>query len=135
MLKPVQYALQIINGYANGMCRYRELNDKDLYCVSLLANFLPAIYGEFRECLRKLTSLKLIDAFLELNDIFHTIITTFLIFLLPNCVTKSKCIWYFVFFSSGVFSPVKHGRRYIKYGCIKTLNLCRANDHNCINNI
>ena len=130
----INRAIQIIHGYSIGMARYREQNDNNLTRTSIILKLLSAIYDEFREYMHDLLNFRFINAFLELNDMFHTIVVGLLMFFLPYSITKKTYIWYLVFFWSGIFTPTKHSLRYLKYGCIRSLNHCRINDHNCINN-
>jgi hypothetical protein len=128
------WIIQIIHGYAIGMINYNETNDKNSTRQLLLLNLIPALFEELREYMHDLVNFRFMNAFLELNDVYHTIIVTLVMLFSPKFITNQVYIWYLVFFWSGILTPAKHGLRYLKYGCIRSLNNCKNNEHNCINN-
>ena len=130
----IKLAIRILHGYSIGMAKYRELNDKNLTRKLAIQNSLLSINEEFIEYVNDLKKLNLKNAFYELCNVYHTLVVALVSVIFPSYITRKSYIWYLVFFWSGILTPVKHSRRFLKYGCIKSLNRCKINDHNCINN-
>ena len=133
-MERIKLAFVIIHGYSLGMTKYRELNDKNITRRLAIQFSLTAINDEFRECMKELKKFKLKQAFYEFFDLYHTLIVALVTIIFPSFIRRKQYIWYLVFFLSGILTPSKHSRRYLKYGCIRNINHCKINDHNCINN-
>lgn len=130
----IQRLHAIVNGYAYGMVKYRKANEPNLSRIQALLNILPALIDESKEFLYALRKFQIKESFFELNDIYHTIVLSIVYTILPKVLLNNVYTFYFVFFMSGVLTPAKHGIRYLKYGCIRSIEHCKHNDHNCVNN-
>ncbi|UJR06954.1 hypothetical protein I4U23_011242 [Adineta vaga] len=124
--------LSVLYGYATGMALYRRDNCERNYWHMVKVN-VTALMDEFVEVLEEIWYFRWGAFFLEMCDVWHTLVVLFIRTLLPKFLQQSKWIWLMAFFIAGGITPWKHGARYVDQGCIRNARHCQQGDHKCSN--
>ena len=124
--------LSVLYGYSTGMAVYRHDNCESNRWQIFKTN-LVAITDELVEAIEEIRHFQCLAFFLEMCDVWHTIVVLMIRTLLPRSFHESSFIWFMAFFLAGVITPWKHGARYVDHGCIRSSRHCQQGDHKCSN--
>lgn len=108
---------QHVVAYARGMVAYRTNNWKGRTEAWSMA---AATYDEFIELIEAIIACDLCEAFAELCDVTHGIVNTIALLLLGSWM-KNTVVYQFLY-ELCPLTAWKHGDRYLKYGCVRSLN-------------
>lgn len=105
-----------VSNYMHGMSLYRQKNWKGRWAEP--KEILKATWGEFIEIFEELAQLKFWAAFLELWDVWHSILNFFFTLFLGGLMKTPYP--YVIVYHLCPFTTWKHGSRQAEYGCIRS---------------
>lgn len=103
--------------YGRGMVAYRNNNWKGRSEAWSMAS---ATYDEFIELVEAIVACDLREAFAELCDVIHGVVNTVALFLLGSWMKNTVVYWFLYLLCP--LTAWKHGDRYLKYSCVRSLN-------------
>lgn len=117
----------LVDAYAEGMAMYRTENWKGRgEIISMLCALLSEVYEVFEAVIK----FQPFEVVAELCDVWHALLCTVSILVLGSW-TQSQIVYYFLYLIAPL-TAWKHGDRYLKYGCVRSLNNHRGTlDHVC----
>lgn len=103
--------------YGRGMVAYRSNNWKgrsEAWSMAL------ATHDEFKELIEAIVECEWFEAFEELCDVIHGTVNTVALLLLGSWMKNRKVYWFLYLLCP--LTAWKHGDRYLRYGCVRSLN-------------
>jgi len=110
------YRIHVVT-YGRGMVAYRTNNWKGR---SEAWSIAFATYDEFIELIEAIVACDLYEAIFELCDVIHGIVNTVALLVLGSYM-KNPVVYWFLYLLCPL-TAWKHGDRYLKYSCIRSLN-------------
>ncbi len=117
--------------YINGMITYVYYNEIIQPRYYIIINLIISMFQEIYELLIELIQLKFKNAFIEFADIYHSFIIFICMSLTPKKLWLSSYFWGVIYILSFGIAPYKHGLRFIKHRCIRSIKHCLKADHIC----
>ena len=108
---------QHVTAYARGMVAYRTNNWKGRAEAWSMA---AATYDEFIELIEAIVAFESFEVIAELCDVTHGIVNTIALLVLGSWM-KNTVVYRFLYLLCPL-TAWKHGDRYLKYGCVRSLN-------------
>jgi hypothetical protein len=110
---------------------YNEIKQPRYY---IIFNLIISMFQEIYELFSEILQLKFKNSLMEIADIYHSLIIFIFMSITPKKIWLSPYLWGLIYILSLGIAPYKHGFRYIKHKCIRSIQHCLKGDHICNTN-
>lgn len=108
---------QHVIAYGRGMVAYRSKNWQGR---AEAWSMIVATWDEFIELVEAIVALDGMEAIAELCDVIHGLVNTTALLVLGTLMKNTVVYWFLYLLCP--LTAWKHGDRYLKYGCVRSLN-------------
>jgi hypothetical protein len=124
--------IYVCHNYAIGIAEFQRLNPFESDNLrDTVSTSIKVTMDEVDEMVDEIKAGEWTRAFFEMADVLHSIAVSLILILLPRKWIEAPWIWYVVFVASGIITPMKHGERFIRHGCVRSEKNCASGKHRC----